>query len=82
MVGKVDTVKSLNFIGNPCVEAKGDSFKNELIILLEANSKSLAKISKEDVSEEEMEEARKEKIERQKQAEEDARLAAEAEAEK
>mmetsp|Transcript_47257 Transcript_47257/g.34550 ORF Transcript_47257/g.34550 Transcript_47257/m.34550 type:complete len:148 (+) Transcript_47257:621-1064(+) len=81
-VGKVDSSKSLNFIGNPCVESKGDSFKSELLILLEAEARGLTKINKEEVTEEEYEEARKEKAERKKQAEEEAKAAAEAEAEK
>lgn len=65
-------IKNLNLIGNPVVEEKGDSFKVEVCMRVLDNLSYLARLNKEDITNEEKVEIANEKAEREK-----ARLEAE-----
>lgn len=69
----------VNIQGNPVVEEKGDDFKKEFLILLHDTSSSvlrLKKLNKEELTDDDYKDAKAEKLERDKAAEE-ARLEAE-----
>lgn len=66
-------LQSLNLIGTPLVEEKGGDFKKEFLILMDDKFKNIKMINKEEVTKEDIDEAKEEKLERIKQAEEEAR---------
>lgn len=56
----------MNFSENPIAEEKGDAFRNELLIIFAEGWPLLNSLNKEPVTDEEKEEAKKEKDERTK----------------
>ena len=80
-LGKLYNLTALSMQGNPVADEKGDDFKKEILIKLES-LRRLKKVGKDELTPEDREDAKNEKLERIRIAEEEAAAAAAAAAEK
>ena len=74
-------IEYISFTANPFADDKGEDFKQEVLILIMKDARYLRMVNKSEITNEERDEAEKEKIKREIEAEE-ARKAAEEEARK